>query len=373
MKARGASDAWIPDVRKIAVLRCNAIGDFVFTLPALDALRAAYRDAEIVLLGRDWHRDFLRDRPGPVDRVVVVPFYKGVHDAPAGANEDEALQHDFFTRMRAEEFDIALQLHGGGRHSNPFVRKLGARLTAGFRTPDALALDRWARYLYFQREVLRYLEAARLVGATPTRIDPHLTVTEHDLAFSREILEDATEPLVLINPGAGDPRRRWPPEKFAAVGDALAGAGARVIINGAGNEWCLAQRVRHAMRRDACTLQGRISLNAFAGVLHRCRLVVSNDSGPLHLAMAIGTPTVGIYWCGNHINAGAMSCDLHYARLCWRLACPTCGRNTVTDGCEHEASFVADLPTHEVLDAALELFERVSGTQEPRFPVRFWQ
>src|SRR5437667_7394301 len=68
----------VPDVHKIAVLRANAIGDLTFALPALEALCAAYPGAELVLLGQEWHARFLEGRPGPVDRVVVVPPYRGV-------------------------------------------------------------------------------------------------------------------------------------------------------------------------------------------------------------------------------------------------------------------------------------------------------
>src|SRR5258708_31084265 len=72
----------VPGVRKIAVLRANALGDFILTLPALEALRAAYPHAEIVLLAKKWHAAFLANRPGPVDRVVVVPPYGGVGGEP---------------------------------------------------------------------------------------------------------------------------------------------------------------------------------------------------------------------------------------------------------------------------------------------------
>ena len=67
-----------PNVRKIAVLRVNGLGDFIAAVPALEALRAAYPAAEIVLLAKDWHAAFLAGRPGPVDRVVVVPPARGV-------------------------------------------------------------------------------------------------------------------------------------------------------------------------------------------------------------------------------------------------------------------------------------------------------
>src|SRR3954452_21702964 len=139
----------VKDTRKIAVLRPGALGDFVFTLPALDALHDAYPDAEIVLLGRAWHADLLRRRPGPVHRVVVIPPARGV-GIPADAHEDAAELDAWFKWMQREKFDIALQLHGGGRYSNPFVSRLGARVTAGFCGQGASPLDRSMPYVYHQ-------------------------------------------------------------------------------------------------------------------------------------------------------------------------------------------------------------------------------
>ena len=125
-----------PAIEKIAVLRANRIGDFVVTLPALAALRAIYPAAEIVLLGRPWHAEFLKGRPGPIDRVVVIPPSRGVGESEDFV-EDKATQAEFFAAMRAERFDLALQCHGGGRHSNPFVAQLAARHTVGLRAADA--------------------------------------------------------------------------------------------------------------------------------------------------------------------------------------------------------------------------------------------
>jgi ADP-heptose:LPS heptosyltransferase len=133
------------EVRKIAVLRPNAVGDFVFALPALHALKQRYPDADIVLLGKDWHAGFLRDRPGPVDRVAVMPPVPGV-GAPVGAICDEREIDRFVDAMRAERFDIALQMFGAGHYSNPFLLRLGARLTAGARADGAPALERWVPY-----------------------------------------------------------------------------------------------------------------------------------------------------------------------------------------------------------------------------------
>src|SRR5215217_832091 len=183
----------IAGVRKIAVLRANAIGDFLFTLPALEALRVAYPEAELVLLGQEWHAKFLAGRPGPIDRVEVVPATRGVGE-PMDAVEDPEEQEAFFARMVEERFDLALQWHGGGRYSNPFVRRLGARLTVGSKTPDAVPLDRWVPYVYWQLEVLRYLEIGRLMGASPVVTAPRIAVTENDLAESYRVVPDGARP-----------------------------------------------------------------------------------------------------------------------------------------------------------------------------------
>lgn len=344
-----------PDVRKIAVLRANGIGDFIFALPALEALRSAYPQAEITLLARPWHAEFLAHRPGPVDRVVVIPHYYGVRDEPDNAQAPAELDC-FFVAMADEQFDIAIQMHGGGRHSNPFVLRLGARLTVGLKGHDAPPLDRWVPYIYFQHEVLRYLEVVSLIGATPTVLEPRLSVTDADLTESLAVVPDTGLPLVAIHPGAGDPRRHWPAEKFAAVGDGLAAAGACVVVTGAEPERRTVDSVIGGMKAPATNLCGQLSLGGLAGLLSRCQVVVSNDSGPLHLAAAVGVPTVGIFWCGNLINCGQLTRARHRPFLSWRLNCPACGANTIEARCDHTASFVADVPVEDVLVAACELF-----------------
>ncbi len=110
--------------KKIAVLRANALGDYIFVLPALQALRNKYPKAEIVYLGREWHKGYLNGRPGPVDRVIVVPPYPGISEREEFIPDENVLT-EFFNGMQNEEFDIAFQLHGGGRNSNPFLLRLG--------------------------------------------------------------------------------------------------------------------------------------------------------------------------------------------------------------------------------------------------------
>ena len=210
----------VEGVHKLAVLRANAIGDYMVSLPAIQALRAAYPAAELVLLGADWHTGFLAGRPGPVDRCLPVPPTVGVRDDQPPAPPAEVDR--FFARMRAERFDLAVQLHGGGRHSNPFLRRLGARVTAGSRTPDAPPLDRTVPYTGHQHEIHRFLEVAAVVGAAPVTLEPRLAVTDADRAEAAAVLAGDDRPLVVLHPGAKDPRRRWPVERLAVVGRELA-------------------------------------------------------------------------------------------------------------------------------------------------------
>ncbi len=345
----------VENVRKIAVLRAGGIGDFIFTLPALEALRAAYPEAEITLLGEAWHEELLSGRPGPPERAIAVPPSTGVNGPDTGVDEDEEELERFFARMRQERFDLALQMHGGGGYSNPFVRRLGARLTAGAQAPGAPPLDRSVPYVYHQSEYLRHLEVASLFGAKTPNLDPRLAVTERDLAEAESMIPESEGSLVALHPSAGDPRRRWPPEKFAVVGDALASVGARVAVVGVKEDWTLVSGVVDAMNREAINLCGELSLNGLAGLLSRCAVVVSNDSGPLHMAVAVGAATVGIYWGPNLINAGPSTRARHRPALSWRLNCPVCDVSLFNGSCEHRASIVADVPTEQVTNHALDL------------------
>ncbi len=347
----------IPGVRKIAVLRANGIGDFIFVLPALQALRNAYPQAEIALLAKDWHAAFLKNRPSPIDRVIVIPSIKGVAVDPEDPHvlEDADEQEQFFAAMQNENFDLAFQLHGGGRYSNPFLLRLGARVTIGLRTPDAALLDRWVPYIYFQSEILRYLEVVSLAGARAAQLEPRISITEQDLEEAKRVVRNTGKPLVALHPGAGDPGRRWPSEKFAAVGDALAAAGAQVVVTGTKAENALVEAVIGNMKAEAQNLAGQLSLGGLAGLLRCSKVLISNDSGPLHLGSAVGTPTVGIYWCINLVTAAPLTRALHRPLISWRLDCPICGSNQISEPCRHHASFVADIPVEDVVGAAMEL------------------
>lgn len=344
----------LPGVERIAVLRANGIGDLMFALPALASLRAAYPAAKITLLAGPAHRELFAARPAPFDELVVVPVSGGVREEP-GVNEDPQELEGFFADMRMRNFDLVLQMHGGGRNSNPFAKRLGGRVTAGTRTPDAETVDIELPYVYYQSEVLRCLELVELVGGPPVEVAPRLEVTEADCEQANGVLPPGPRPLAVLNPGAGDPRRRWPTDKFARVGDVLSDTGATVAVVGAATDSELTSAVVGSMERPAHDLAGTLKLGGLAGLLSRADVMVTNDSGPLHVGAAAGAPTVAIFWCGNQINAGLPFRSWHRPVLSWRLDCPVCGLDCTRESCPHQESFVADVPIEDVAAPALEL------------------
>jgi ADP-heptose:LPS heptosyltransferase len=358
----------VPDVHRIAVLRANALGDYLFVTPALEALRSAYPDAEIVLLGAPWHVEALTGRPGPVDRVLVAPACPGIR-APIPDDPVPAQRlPEFLDRVRADRFDLALQLHGGGGNSNPLVASLGARVTAGLRAPGAPPLDRNLAYTYFQPEVFRYIEAVGLVGAEPVTYRPRFAVTAADRKEADAVapVRDG-EPRVVVHPGATDARRRWPAARFATVARALLADGADVVVTGQPDEQSLVDEVCEGAGPRARRLVGELSVGGLAALLADAALVVTNDTGPLHLAAAVGAPVVGVFWVGNLINGGPVDRATCRPLVSWTIHCPLCGLDCTRDlypdrggpaPCRHRVSFVADVPIAEVLAEAEDLLGR---------------
>lgn len=281
---------------------------------------------------------------------------------------DPAEQERFFAAMQGEQFDLAVQIHGGGRNSNPFVQKLGARITAGLATADAPLLDFTVPYVYYQSEIMRYLEVAAQIGAVTSAIEPRIMVIERDLAEARAQVPD-TARLVVLHPGASDQRRRWPAAQFAAVGDALAAENYRIAVTGVGAERETVDAVISAMQVPALNLCDALSIGGLAGLLSQATLVVSNDTGPFHLAGAVGTPAVGIYWLPNLINSITPFRSTRRAAVSWRMTCPICNapllhQTYAEASCNHRASVVAEVPVEVVLGFAHEL---LGGSAQPEF------
>jgi ADP-heptose:LPS heptosyltransferase len=191
-------------------------------------------------------------------------------------------------------------------------------------------------------------------------LEPHVAVTDADVSEARGALGDLSGAYIVLQVGAHDPRRRWPAERYAAVGDHLARQGYRIVVAGGSDVADLAQAVVSGMSHTAQSAAGTLSLGGTAGLLSRAALVISNDSGPLHLAHAVGAASVGLYWVGNLLNFGALYRERHMPLVSWTIRCPECGvpcmqgnlPGETAPRCEHVSCFITDISVEAVTAAA---------------------
>ncbi|HEX6964629.1 MAG TPA: glycosyltransferase family 9 protein [Gemmatimonadaceae bacterium] len=266
-------------------------------VPALRALRAAYPQSDIILIGIPWARDFAARYDRYLDGFIEFPGFPGLPEQPVHTRHIP-----FFLRdVQRHGFDVVLQMHGSGRLTNPIVALFGASRYAGFREAHGFCPDDPANFLEWPTggpEIRRLLQLTTFLGA-PSRGD-HLEfpirdadrAEVHDTPALRELRPGE---YVCIHPGARDPAKRWSPARFAAVADALADAGLQVVLTGTTAEAPITRAVADAMRATPLDAAGPMSLGALAALMRDARLVICNDTGVSHLACAVGVPSVVIF------------------------------------------------------------------------------
>lgn len=315
--------------QRIAVFRALQLGDMLCAVPALRALRAAAPKAAITLIGLPWAAEFTQRFRHYIDDFVAFPGAPGLPERSASADALDA----FFRDMQSRRFDLALQLHGDGRLTNAIVRGMGAHRMAGFYTADkAIAGAHFVLYPQRETEVRRLLRLIEALGA-PTRGEalefPINGSDWKELARLRVAYGLRPGEYVCIHPGARQTSRRWLPERFAAVADALAMQGLRVVLTGTDEEQLVTQAVARSMHAGVIDLCGQTSLGVAAALYAGARLVVCNDTGVSHLAAALCVPSVVIYTGSDPARWAPAPAERHRAvhapvscRPCDHATCP---------------------------------------------------
>lgn len=348
----------LKNIHKIAVLRANALGDFIVTLPALKAIRSTYPGAEIVLLGKPWHKEFLIRGRTPVDRVIVVPIKKGIR-TEINKTEDESAIKDFLIQMQKEQFDIVLNFQGSGISANPFIKQFKAKTTAGLTCEKSEKLDFSLDYYYYQSEVVRYLEVAKLIGVATFDLEPEINVLEQDEKEIKAFLSVLNNPFIVLHPVAVDIRRMWPVENYAQLADELKQKNFEIVFTGAEEDRIAIDGIISQMNGTAINACGKFTLGGLCALLSHASLMIAADTGPLHLGRAVNVPAIGFYWAPNLINWGPLTRAIHHPLISWNMACPLCGIvpndpypfEPHTEICDHKVSFVRDISVNQVLKA----------------------
>ncbi|SNS99333.1 ADP-heptose:LPS heptosyltransferase [Noviherbaspirillum humi] len=329
-------------LRRIAVFRALQLGDLLVTVPALRALRAAAPQAQIVLVGLPWAASFAERFEKYVDEHLVFPGFPGL---PESAPDMAAIPR-FFAQAQSYQFDLAIQLHGSGLQTNPLAVAMGARRNAGFFVPGHYCPDPelFADWQDSEHEVLRYLRLMRFLGIETRGEALEFPLTGRDFQSLRHgaAMADIDLPApggyACIHPGSRLPSRRWPPERFAQVADALAAEGLQIVLTGSDGERDIIAAVRAAMHAPALDLCGRTDLGALAALVAQARLVVCNDTGISHVAAGVATPSVVISsgadarrWAPLDANRHRLLFAHAPCRPCAHVVCPVAGHPCATD------------------------------------------
>lgn len=270
---------------KVLLVRLSSLGDVVLATAAVEALRQGRPDAELHVLTKPAFAEVFAGHPG-VARVVAWPAGRGVADM---ARELGREGYDWVADLHANLRTRLLRLRLRGTRWSVYAKgSLRRRLAAAFHRPGLLE----GRHV-----VDRYIEALRPLGVEPGRRLPRLEPGEAARAAARRLLGEAgwdgRAPVVALAPGARWPTKAWPPAHWAALLDALLaeGLGFPVLLGGAAEAALCAGLAGGGVGN----LAGRTSIRETAAVLEEARVLVTNDSAPLHLATAVGTPVVALF------------------------------------------------------------------------------
>lgn len=283
-----------PDhIKRIAIFRALQLGDTLCAIPAIRALHHAYPYAEITLLGLPWAESFINRFPHYFHSFIHFPGYPGLPEQKFIASQVTS----FIDKVQKMNFDLVLQMHGNGSIINPMIELLGGKYTAGFYRPDDYCPDPDLFMIYPEgiHEIDRHLALMRYLGidADDTRLE--FPVTEKDLEdFAKLEFPFAPQSYFCVHPGSRSQWRRWPPAYFAALAEHCAGEGFHIVITGNNDELPIIDKVKSYLSVDPFVAADNVSLGALAVLIKNAAGLLSNCTGPSHLAAAFETPSVVI-------------------------------------------------------------------------------
>lgn len=350
--------------QKILVRATNWIGDAVMSLPALEALRTRFPTTEIVLVTKPWVSDLYRNHPAVSRRIVYDP--EGEHGGSRGFWK-------FVQALHMERFDAAI-LFPNSFHAAwmawcaripvrvGYARdSRSALLTEALEAPPAAAYGHQAYYylhLLFRAGFIDKVEPLEPVEKT------RLFLEDAEKVWATKQLEalglQGPRFLIGLNPGAFfGPAKRWLLDRYAALADRLIGAlNADVLIFGSPAERPLAKEIARAMKRAPMSVAGETTLRQLMALLAQCRLVVTNDSGPMHLATALGVPVVVIFGSSDERATGPLG---RRARVVKHpVVCSPCGLRE----CPIDFRCMKGVTVDDVYQAVVGLVEDLRVTHE---------
>ena len=343
-------------VEKLLIRAVNWVGDAVMTTPAIGAIRESFPQAEITLLTNPLVAQLFSPHRW-VDRVITFDR-NGEHKGIAG-------RFRLAAQLRKQAFDAAVILPNSFESALiPWLAGIPIRLG---KCSDGRGFMLTGRYLPDDRkpvahEVEYYLDLVRHFGITGQAREPHLTLTpDEEQSAAARLAEhgiSAYDFIIGVNPGAAfGSAKRWYPERFADVAERLAAAwSAKVVIFGGPGETDIADNIERHLAGQCGNLAGKTNLRELMALIHRCNFLVTNDSGPMHIAAALGVQLVAIFGSTDHATTAPYTDRATIVRR--DVDCAPCKLRE----CPTDHRCMTAVSADDVVQASLRLLEKTTRT-----------
>lgn len=273
----------------ILVRGVNWVGDAVMTMPAINALRRAYPQSKISLCLKPSVSAVFEKDPNADEIIMYEERFKGILGKLALAN---ALRKGQFSKavLLQNAFDAALIAMLAGIPERTGYSRDGR----GWLLTRPVPCGREERKLH---HINYYLNLLGSYGIEAPYVDPWIYLTIEERMEARAVLSGLKRPVLGINPGAAyGSAKRWLPDRFAGVANLFVrNTGGSAVVFGGANEAGIAREIEKDIHENGLSLAGKISLRQLIALISECDAFVTNDSGPMHIAYAVGTPLAAIF------------------------------------------------------------------------------
>ena len=337
---------------RILVVKLDHLGDVLLATPVFSNLRRAYPNAELHALTGTWSRVVLEKHPD-VSKVIE---YNSPAFCRTGRPTSLKQTSQLYRALRRQKYDLMVELRGDWR----IVWFALLQLTPKRLDRAALQVASKLGSVQFTgtHETTRNLDVLKQVGiATPVQT-PTFLVTAEDEKWASDFLTEyqisREQPLIAIHPGSPIELKRWLPERYAELADWLiAQKGAQILFVGVKDEIQIITEIQTLMHGESINIAGETTLVQLASILHSCNVFIGNDSGPMHLAAAVGIQTIGLYGPGDPTRFGPVGEKCQTIRV--KLDCPPCPGTTCRFGDEGCMSKIQVADVIQTLETAAHL------------------
>jgi 3-deoxy-D-manno-octulosonic-acid transferase/heptosyltransferase-1 len=346
----------------ILIVKTSAIGDVIHTLPSLWSLRAHYSEAHITWLVEDAAADVVIGHPA-LDRVLVAHRNTWLHNLRSGRVVRALFGFVRFVReLRDTRYDLVIDFQGLLKSAVWVLLARGGRKVGFGRGMEhaehsyLVLNERVPAVDMNQHAIERSLLLLKGIGVPGADLRYGIPVSAQDDADAAALLGacgvGTGDRMIAINPMARWPTKLWDPQSFAAVADRLEDDGVCVVFTGGASDGPALDEIGRFMTRPHRRLDGKTSLNQLAAVYKRAHLVLTTDSGPMHLAAAVGTPVVALFGPTAPWRTGPYGPNHVVLRV--DISCSPCFKRQCLTTEYEERACMKRLTVDQVLQAVLE-------------------